>query len=69
MSTLDIWTVYERPTDYPQGFIARLYRNGTATPATVTGDTLDAVRAGIPPGLCRMARHPSDDPVIVETWL
>lgn len=69
MNSLDIWTVYERPTDYPQGFIARLYRNGTATQAIVTGDTLDAVRGGIPLGLCRMARHPSDDPVIVETWL
>lgn len=72
--TLDLWTVYDHPTDFPDGFIARLWRVGEnnrpcATDRVCIGATLDAVRAQLPPGLHRMSRMPDDDSVIVETWL
>ena len=31
-------------------------------------DRLEEARAKVPEGLYRMDRHPTDDPVIVETW-
>jgi hypothetical protein len=75
MSTdaLAMWTVYRYPRDYPGKFVARKFLV-TAPDPTVTAemfiaDDLDEIRALLPPGLVRIARSPSDDPVIVETWL
>ncbi len=66
---LPIWVVYERPTDYPDGFIARLWLNDQPQKVTVKGKTLSEVRMGLPPDLFPMARSPGDDPCIVEVWL
>lgn len=65
----DMWTVYDHPTDYPNGFIARRFTLDGPTSNTVTGATLEAVRAAIPQGLVCLPRAGSDDKVIVETWL
>jgi hypothetical protein len=32
-------------------------------------DTLEGVRAHLPPGLVLLSRHPNDDPAIYETWI
>lgn len=50
---LGLWTVYERPRDYPQGFVARLhhaYNDGTHAPTSRAcyGPTLESVRANFP---------------------
>lgn len=70
---LRMWTVYDHPADYPDGFIARLWEvegsSYRATDQVVTGGTLDGVRAQLPPGLHRLPRSVGDDPVVVETWL
>lgn len=67
---LDIWTVFDRPDDYPTGFIARKSEvPGGVTAEFVTGATLEEVRSKIPPGLYPMARHPLDEPAIVESWM
>jgi hypothetical protein len=70
---LALWTVYDHPSDFPDRFIARLSlisRTGVvATQKTVSAATLEELRDRLPPGLCRLDRDPSDDPVIVETWL
>lgn len=70
---LKVWTVYERPTDYPNGFVARLHLAGAhasgPTTAAFFGPTLDSVRAQLPPGLVRLDRHACDKPQIVEVWL
>jgi hypothetical protein len=74
---LPIWTVYDHPTDYPDRFVARMYvagpidgNHGTAaTTVVLFGNTLDEVRAMLPPGVVRMDRYPGDDPKIVETWM
>jgi hypothetical protein len=69
-----IWTVYEKPSDFPELFVARpfIIGNGTARPMTLclTGKTLAEVRAFLEPyGLTCIPRQEGDDPRIVETWL
>jgi hypothetical protein len=70
---LALWTVYDHPSDFPDRFVARLSlisRTGTVvTNETVSAATLEELRDRLPPGLHRLDRDPSDDPVIVETWL
>lgn len=70
---LHIWTVYDHPSDYPHSFVARLYVSHDGrdyvTNQVIEADTLDALRAMLPPGLYRMPRDVRDDPCIVETWL
>jgi hypothetical protein len=72
MTGLTIWTVIERPTDYPEEFIARKWVTAKglsiATGQIVTGPTLQSVRDQIPPGLYRLPRAAEDDPKIVESW-
>jgi hypothetical protein len=71
---LEIWTVYERPRDFPAfRFVVRVHevRAGAHGPTGRAwgAQTLEDVRSVIPPGLYRMDRNPDDDPIIVETWL
>lgn len=69
---LSIWTVYERPLDHSQNFVARRWL-ATPQPAptddVLFADNLDSLRQKMPEGLVRMPRQPGDDPVIVETWM
>jgi hypothetical protein len=72
---LSMWTIYDHPLDYPNGYIARRWKVGGPGPDPIpTSDTfaaatLDGVRALLPPGLTRLGRLPDDDPTIVETWV
>lgn len=69
---LPMWTIYDHPTDYPDGFIARLFLtlpDLRITRSVVVAPTLSALRARLPMGLVCMTRAPDDDPRIVETWL
>lgn len=68
-SALDIWVVYENPSDYPGLYVARKFRNEKSTAELVQGNTLLEVRALLPRGLVRLPRQHLDDPVIVETWI
>lgn len=69
---LSIWTVYERPSDHPQSFVARRWLT-TPQPAptdeVLLAGSLDSLRKKLPGGLHRMPRQSGDDPVIVETWV
>lgn len=72
MQVLEMWTVYEKPKDFPQSYVARKWVIGQTPEATnevLVGATLEEVRAKLPPGLHCMNRSPEEDPVIVETWL
>jgi hypothetical protein len=70
---LPMFTIYERPRDYPEGYVVRrsfvnagmvwLDRVAQYAPA------LEAARGLIPPGLHRIPRYENDDPCIVEVWL
>lgn len=71
-----MWTIYDRPKDYPDKFVVRAWTVYDGNPVPVPGakvytaDTLEEARKFVPAGLVRFAKHPThDDPVIVETWL
>lgn len=70
---LDLFTIYERPQDYPEGYVVRrwvAHSNGfsEAREAWAT-DTLEHARQLVPDGLYKLEREPNDDPTIVETWI
>jgi len=68
------WVIYKNPSDYPNKYVVRCLVAvkgevlADMEPTTVV-DTLEAARARVPDGTVMVARHPSDDPVIVEVWL
>jgi hypothetical protein len=71
---LNIYVITEKPSDFPEHFVVRRQAIGPGgsvhwDPEAKTAPTLADARKHVPPGLIRFARAPSDDPVIVETWL
>lgn len=71
---LDMFTIYERPRDYPNGYVVRrsVVRPNNVIEVDAVAQyaaTLGAARALVPVGKIRMARDPNDDPAIVEVWL
>jgi len=70
---LNIWTIYDHPSDYPEGYIARRWVviDGLEKPTivTITGP-LEAMRLHFQSkGLVCLPRDPTDDPKIVECWI
>ena len=71
---LSMWTVYDHPKDFPDGFMARRSEIGGGVPVpvltddVVTGDLRMIRECMARCGLVCLTRDPSDDPVIVETW-
>lgn len=78
-SALNIWTVYGTNTvDYPGMYVARLFEGDKPTDNFYVHEDLEAVRTWILDEakslgdhfhLYRMKRAPTDDPVILETWI
>ena len=70
-----IFTVYERPEDYPDGYVVRGWTVFDGDPLPVPDSIaqrfkdLKAARRSIPSGLHRVERARSDDPTICEVWL
>jgi hypothetical protein len=61
--------VYERPTDYPNSYIARLFDLAQPTEVYMQADTLAEIRAGLPLHMVMIERQPQDDPHILEIWV
>jgi len=74
-TVLSMWTLYDRPRDYPQHYVARRFEVASGhiyprpTNDMFTADSLEELRMLLPPGLVCLGRNPSDDPNIVETWI
>ena len=70
---LAIWTIYEKPKDHPDGFIARRFEVGggrtVATGDTLAGKLEDIRRALWKAGLMKLERRDGDDARIVESWV
>lgn len=69
---LYLYVIYYNPSDFPGRYVCRINHVGhTNVPGRLLAneDTLEKVRAKLPPGLHRIARSKGDDKVIVETWL
>ena len=71
---LVMWTVYEKPSDYPDTCVARRHDVGKggkplATSHIITGSLASLRTLFLSAGLTAIPRHQKDDPVIVEVWL
>ena len=66
---LDIWIIYDNPSDYPGQFVARRFKMNQPTADVMTAGSLEGVRALLPPGLVRLERTQHDQPHIVEVWV
>lgn len=81
---LRMWTIYERPRDYPEGYVAREWRivpqRTEVSIEKLVAPTLDEIRSALDARLkaigrgglamlVRVARSPQDEPQIVETWM
>jgi len=70
---LPMWTIYERPLDHPEGYIARRFESGKG----VHGPTMDTIEGELEAirdifqraGLFKLPRDDGDEPQIVETWV
>ena len=70
---LAMWTIYDRPTDHPDGVIARRFEVAhgkmLATHDTLTGDLEDIRKTLWEAGLMKLSRQEGDEPQIVESWV
>lgn len=72
---MTMWTIYDHPTDFPDYYVAREYKisvDNTHGPTDnfIKALDLDLLRAKMHiKGLTPLARDPSDDPKIIETWI
>lgn len=62
--------VYEKPTDFPDSYVGRIWDLDKSTEFAVMRPTLEELRAAIPQErFVRLDRSFNDDPVIVEVWV
>jgi hypothetical protein len=72
---LPLFAIYENPKDFPNKYVVRLWEinrqlgKTIATRYCVVKDTLEECRKALPPGLYRIGRESSDDPIIIESWI
>jgi hypothetical protein len=74
-SYMSIWAVFERPLDYPEGYVIRqsvVMANPVRiviSPFSVKTDALREARQKLPRGLRRLPRQPFDPPFVIESYL
>lgn len=69
---LCMWVVFDKPGDFPDKFVARLFVLDKPSEALLIADTLGELRGLLTrlyPDLTVLPRNPYDDPPIVEVWL
>jgi len=72
--SLAMWVIYDHPFDIPDSFVARRWLvdklGDRPTDEVIVAASLIVLREiMIDRGLARIARHPTDDAKIVETWV
>lgn len=71
---MNLYVIYESPSDYPGKFVLRRW---VVSPATVAPerepmlvvDDIDEAREALPRGVCLVGPQQDDDPVIYEVWV
>jgi hypothetical protein len=71
---LTIWTVYERPKDYPIGYVARAFEITSTGPKPTSHaikclDLQPIQEKLMRAGLTRLMRDDNDEAHIVESWV
>lgn len=69
LTRIPLIRVYRSPSDYPGKYIARLWDVDRPTNVIAIAESLEEIREAKPAEMAILQRHPSDDPVIVETWI
>jgi hypothetical protein len=72
VSTLNLWTVYIKPIDYPGKVVVRRFELDHPTGDVHTFESVGPARRWIlenTEAAVRFPREPADDPCILETWL
>jgi hypothetical protein len=65
-----LWTVYERPRDFPNSCVARKWIGENPTPQILIAPSVEALRVIFRgAGLACIPRQEGDEPHIVEIWL
>lgn len=70
---LNIWTVYDRPKDFPHSYVARRFEvtaDGAIPTRDIVQGELSIIRKSFMEcGLTCLTRNETDEPQIVESWL
>jgi hypothetical protein len=70
---LQIFTIYDRPSDHPRHVVLRTWAIDQGFPQSIGEalcDTVDEARAVmLAAGLTCLGRGPDDDATIVESWI
>jgi endonuclease V-like protein UPF0215 family len=69
LTRIPLICVYRSPSDYPGKYIARLWDVDRPTNVIAIAESLEEIREAKPAEMAILQRYPSDDPVIVETWI
>lgn len=68
--TIEIWTMYDHPADYPNSFIARKFINAQPTNEVIVGQSVKEIRDILATkDLRHFGRSPDDDSIIIENWI
>lgn len=70
---LVLWVIYERPRDFPDGYVLRAQfagRDGvTVSPIAWYAKAPEELRSILPGDAVALGRDPSDDKAILEVWM
>lgn len=67
---LKLWTIYDKPLDYPLLYVARQFEMMKATDRVILSPTLEGLQEYMKgEGLTRIPRDETDDRCIVEVWI
>lgn len=77
MPSISIYTVYKNPIDYPGKYVVREFKivQGTAGPLAsreplIVADSYEDIKKRMQRmQLVCVARHPEDEPQIMESWM
>jgi hypothetical protein len=65
-----LWVIYDKPKDYPDKFVARLFLNNTPTERTIACESIEPIRSQLEQyGFVNIGRQPLDEVQIVEVWI
>jgi len=67
--SLELWTIYDHPLDFPYGYIARKFVDSVPTETSISSSRLEQLRDIFrKQQLTVFLRDDKDDPCIIETW-
>ena len=72
---LEMWVIYDHPTDMPDYFVVRRWTvflaDGKTEPERecCVANTIEQARQHVPQGKYNIGRYRQDDPKIAEVWL